>query len=114
MQDESFIDRRIFARIPIGLSIRFLGSNMDSECRGQTIDVSANGVSFTSEESFSPQTALEMWLDLPENQGPFYTRGKVVWSSNSSDASRRRIGVHLEKAELMGLAPILWRENGSK
>ncbi len=110
MQNENISDKRIFARIPVSLPIRFLASDMNGECRGQTVDVSASGISFESKERLSPQTPVEMWLELPEGRGPFYTRGEVVWANGSTNENNR-IGVHLEKAELVGLAPVLWREN---
>jgi hypothetical protein len=109
MQGNNSADRRIFARIPTKLSIRFLASGKNEECRGQTVDISANGVGFVSEAELSPLTPLELWLELPDNRGPFYTRGEVIWSSPSSKPGRQRTGIRLEKAELMGLAPLLWR-----
>jgi hypothetical protein len=102
-------DRRIFARIPISLPIRFLAYGQEKECMAKTVDISANGIGLVCEEKLSPQTSLEMWLELPENRSPFYTRGEVIWSHPSADRAEYRTGVHLEKAELMGLAPILWR-----
>lgn len=108
MQDNNSTDRRIFARMPIALPIRILASGQDKECRAQTIDISANGIGLQSKEKLSPQASLEMWLELPENRGPFYTRGEVVWSRASTDAAEHRAGIRLEKAELMGLAPVLW------
>ena len=109
MQNEDFSDRRVFARIPITLPIRILAEGKDEEYRGQTIDISANGIGLMGKEQLSPQTSLEMWLELPNNQGPFYTRGEVIWSSSLDEVGKQRLGIHLDKAELMGLAPLLWR-----
>ena len=110
MKGNNSTDRRVFARIPIKLPIRFLASGKDKECLGQTFDISANGIGLScQEEGLSPQTPLEMWLDLPEASSPFYTRGEVVWSSSLTDLAQQRVGVRLDKAELMGLAPVLWK-----
>jgi len=109
MKNNNSTDRRIFARIPITLPIRFLNSRRDEECQGDTVDVSANGIGLESKEKLSPQTPLEMWLDLPETASPFYTRGEVVWSSSKGEVDKQRLGVRLDKAELMGLAPVLWK-----
>ena len=109
MKNNNSADRRIFARISAALPIRFLTSGSDNECQGQTIDVSANGIGILSKERLSPRTLLEMWLQLPDNRGPFYTRGEVIWSRSSADAVECRSGVRLDRAELMGLAPVLWR-----
>ncbi len=109
MENNNSIDRRAFARIPAALSIRFLPSGRRKKCRGQTIDVSATGIGLLSKKKLTPRTSLEMWLDLPHNRGPFYTRGEVVWSDSLTDAPEYRVGVCLERAELMGLAPVLWK-----
>jgi len=109
MENKNSADRRVFARIPIKLPIRFLASGRDKECPGETVDVSANGIGLLCKENFSPNTPLEMWLDLPETASPFYTRGEVVWSSSKGEVDRQRLGVRLDKAELMGLAPVLWK-----
>ena len=109
MKNNNSAARRIFARIPVTLPIRFLASGVDKEGKGQTVDVSANGISLLSEEKLSPRTLLELWLELSDDRSPFYTRGEVVWSDSSADATKYRTGVHLDRAELMGLAPILWK-----
>jgi len=109
MKNNNSTDRRIFARIPITLPIRFLNSRRDEECQGETVDVSANGIGLESKEKLSPRTIFEMWLELPDNRGPFYTRGEVVWTHFLADKGKQRSGIRLAKAELIGLAPILWR-----
>jgi c-di-GMP-binding flagellar brake protein YcgR len=103
-------DRRIFARIRKSLPIRILAAGQDEEYKAETVDISAHGIGIESKEKLSPQTRLEMWLELPENRGPFYTRGEVVWSRPLSDTNKQRSGIRLEKAELIGLAPILWKK----
>ena len=102
-------DRRLFARIPARVPIRLLDAGQEGECKAQTVDISANGIGLVADEQFEPQTSLEMWLDLPETKSPFYTRGEVVWSRRISDTPEYRTGIRLEKAELVGLAPILWK-----
>ena len=109
MNNKNSADRRVFARIPIRLPIRFLASGRDKECPGQTIDISANGIGLLCKENLPPNTPVEMWLDLPETNSPFYTRGEVIWSDSPTIPAQQRIGVRLDKAELMGLAPVLWK-----
>lgn len=109
MQNNNSNDRRVFARIPKRLPIRLLPSGQDKESTAETVDISAHGIGIMSEKKLSPKDTLEMWLVLPDRRGPFYTRGEVVWSSPLADTAKQRIGVRLEKAELMGLAPVLWR-----
>jgi len=109
MKNNNSADQRMFARIPISLPMRFLTPGQNKECKAETVDVSANGIGLVSKEKLSPRSSLEMWLDLPNSQTPFYTRGEVVWSRPFSEADKYRAGIHLERAELMGLAPVLWR-----
>lgn len=101
-------DRRTFARIETKFPLRFLAPREDNEGEGKTLDISANGVGFVTEENLLPKMSLEMWLDIPDHHSPFYTRGEVVWSKDLSDTGQQRVGVRLEKAELMGLARALW------
>jgi hypothetical protein len=49
-----------------------------------------------------------MWLDIPDQHEPLYTRGEVAWSQTLPDTGQQRLGIRLEKAELMGLARVLW------
>ena len=107
MQSNNDADKRLFARIPKSLPIRLLASGEEQEIAARTTDVSANGIGLVCKEEFSPQTPLEVWLEMPDNQSSFYTRGEVVWSSKVPE-NGFRTGIRLEKAELMGLAPILW------
>lgn len=101
-------DRRIFARIDAKFPLRFLASLGENEKEAQTTDISANGVGFVTDEQILPNTSLELWLDIPDHNPSFYTRGEVVWSEGLSDTGQHRIGVRLEKAELMGLARAMW------
>lgn len=101
-------DRRVFARIDAEFPLRFLDPVNSREGAAETLDISANGIGFITNEDLSVNTRLEMWLDIPDQHEPLYTRGEVVWSKISSDTQKQHIGIHLEKAELMGLARVLW------
>ena len=109
MRNNASNDRRTFARMPTAIPARLLAYGQDKECVAQTVDISATGVGLLTNVKLSPLTPLEMWLDLPETASPFYTRGEVVWSSSKGEVDRQRLGVRLDKAELMGLAPVLWK-----
>lgn len=103
----------MFARINTSFPVRFLDPARGIEGRADTVDISANGLGLVTQENLSSKTPLEMWLDIPDQHEPFYTRGEVVWSQASSDVGQRRVGIRLEKAELMGLARILWMQQHS-
>lgn len=101
-------DRRIFARIDAKFPLRFLDPVNSREGCAETIDISANGIGLVTNEDLSANTRLELWLDIPDQHEPLYTRGEIVWAEATADRTKRHIGVHLEKAELMGLARVLW------
>ena len=103
-------DRRVFARIRVRLPLRFLSLGRENECPAEVADISGKGIGFISKTKIQPFTSLEMWLDIPGQDEAFYVRGEVVWSSPMPDAIQHHVGVRLEKAELMGLAPLLKRQ----
>ena len=101
-------DRRVFARIDAQMPLRFLDPSSGQEGKGDTFDVSANGLGLLTDNSLAIKTPLEIWLDIPDHHDPFYTRGEVAWCEPSHDSPQKRIGIQLEKAELMGLARVMW------
>jgi len=101
-------DRRVFARIAARFPLRFLDPRSGRDGEAETVDFSANGVGFVTGKSILAKTPLELWLNIPDKHDPFYTRAEVVWSESLSGAEKYRVGVRLERAELMGLARILW------
>ena len=105
-ENEEVSDRRIFARFAATMPMRYLDLNSNREGKAQTVDVSAKGVGFESREHLAANTPVEMWFDMPDKGGLYYTRGEVVWSSKA-EANKYRVGVNLEKADLMGLSRVL-------
>lgn len=101
-------DQRIFARIRKELPVRILVANNGQEYSAKTLDISAQGIGIESDSKLPLHMPLEIWLELSEKQSPFYTRGEIVWSQDLAEANRQRAGIQLEKAELVGLAPVLW------
>lgn len=101
-----FEDRRIFERLPVKFSLRFLDLNSNREGQGQIRDISAKGVGFMTNLELVPRAPLEMWLEIPDKREPLYTRGEVIWSK-LQDVNEYRAGVNLEKADLMGLSRVL-------
>ena len=99
-------DRRIFERFPVTFPLRYLDLRQNREGGAKTADISAKGVSFVSNEELPPQTSLEIWIEIPDKGEPLYTRGEVVWSAPQG-VNEYRVGVNLEKADLMGLSRVL-------
>lgn len=100
-------DRRVFARINTKFPLRFLDPSTGREGRADAVNISANGLGLITNEQLSDKTPLEVWLGIPDQHQPLYTRGEVVWSKWLEN-NQQYVGVRLEKAELIGLARILW------
>jgi len=99
-------DRRIFGRFPARFPLRFIELATNKEGQAQTVDISAKGVGLVVDRELSPRTPLEMWLDIPDHHEPLYTRGEVVACSNSLEPNKYRVGVELEKADLIGMSRV--------
>lgn len=102
----SMQDKRIFSRLPVKFPVRFLDPNQNKEGQAQTQDISAKGLGVISDAELTPSTSLELWLQIPDNGEPLYTRGNVVWSKKIEE-NQYRTGISLEKADLMGLSRVL-------
>lgn len=105
-EEEAMNDRRIFERFPARFSMNLLCDGEMWERKATTFDVSAKGIGFVVERHLLPQTPIELWLSLPDNAEPLYTRGKVVWSK-PCDNETCSAGVELERADLMGISRVL-------
>jgi len=106
-------ERRIFARIDSRFPVKFLNTLDGSEGNAATVDISANGLCMVTNKNLVRSTRLELSLKIPDQHTPLYTRGEVVWVLPSENTAEQRVGVHLEKVELMGLARVLWAKAGS-
>lgn len=101
-------DRRVFERIDTRLPLRFLNPENGQEGEAETLDISANGIGFVTNAEVAATAPLEMWLSIPDQHDPFYTRGEVAWADVSPVTGQRRVGVRLDRAEFMGLGRALW------
>ncbi len=99
-------DRRVFARFPVKFGLRFLNLWEGEEGKAVTQDISAKGVCMLLNEPLPLYTALELWLKVPDRNEPLYTRGEVVWSKKVN-SNKYRVGISLEKADLMGISRFL-------
>jgi len=106
MQNENFDDRRIFARFPAKLQLRYLDLDTNIENEAETQDISAKGIGLVTNQRLHPRAPLEMWLKIPDRGEPLYARGEVVWSDTLGQ-DKYRVGVELEKADLMGMSRVL-------
>jgi len=103
---EEMQDHRIFERVPVKFPLRYLGPMSGQEAQGQTHDISAKGIGVLTGVDLSKKTSLELWIEIPDKGEPFYTRGEVAWSQRVSP-DKFRIGIDLDKADLMGMSRLL-------
>ncbi|MFA5090439.1 MAG: PilZ domain-containing protein [Candidatus Omnitrophota bacterium] len=110
-------DRRMFARITLNVPLKFMDVHTGVEGVGETVDLSANGVGFISAENkpiLSTGVGLEMWLNIPDQHEPLYVKGTVIWTKATPEGKKQRVGVSLEREELLHLARILWVKNKAR
>ncbi|MFA5117870.1 MAG: PilZ domain-containing protein [Candidatus Omnitrophota bacterium] len=106
MREEGFDDKRTFERFSVNLSLKLLALDSNKEDGAEVQDISAKGLGLMTRDWYPPHTPLEMWLSVPDQGQPLYTRGSVAWS-NLEGPDNFRTGVELEKADLMGVSRVL-------
>ena len=99
-------DRRVFERFKVKLPARFINLKRNKEGTAHACDVCAKGLGLVAQEKVAPFTPMEVWLDVPDRGEPFYARGEVVWAKPGA-SNNWRLGINLERADLMGIARIL-------
>ena len=98
-------DRRIFERFSVNLTARYLDLDSGQEGQARIQDLSAKGLRLQISQELKPHTALEVWLQMKDSAEPLYARGQVVWSK-MIHTNEYRLGVELEKADLMGISRV--------
>jgi len=106
MQGETFKDKRVFQRIPLKITMRFLNTITNKWNLVHTEDISANGIGLVTDRQVQPETPLEMWLPVPNKGETYYTRGEVVWS-RGVEPDKYRVGVRLDRVDLLGMSPFI-------
>jgi len=106
MQDLGFKDRRMFERFSVEFPLEYSNFSLIKKGLAQTVDISANGIGLVTNRDLPKDILLDIWLNVPDNGEPLYTRGEVVWSSMLED-NKYMVGVKLEKPNFMGFARVL-------
>jgi hypothetical protein len=73
-------DRRIFERFPLKCSLSYLDPDSNRHGLAEVCDFSAAGVGLLANEALPHHISLELWLHIPDNSEPLYTKGKVIWT----------------------------------
>ena len=97
-------DRRSFERIKLELPIRF--KITPENIVGDFIlrDVGANGVGVVSKGRISPESNIDLWIEIPDQKPDLHITGKVVWSKEAQGEGYRA-GIVFDRLNLMPL----WR-----
>ncbi len=93
----------MFERITVKAPIRFRNPADDREGSGETMDISANGIGFITEEKLLIDTKLEIYINLTHHKSSIPAHGKVVWVSPSEE-KQQRTGVCIEEQDLVNVA----------
>lgn len=99
-------DRREFVRFSADLHLKFLDPNTNKEKEGKVYDISAKGLGILTNEQLADNTTLEMWIESSDDGQALYRTGKVVWSKHV-EPDKYRVGIRLDKADLIGIARVL-------
>jgi hypothetical protein len=108
---DNFRDRRVFERFNVRLPVKFIDLRRKKEGTAYTRDICAKGLGLIASEEINPYTPIEVWLEVPDKGQPLYTRGEVVWSSPAA-AGTWRMGINLDRADLMGVSRVLRATKG--
>ncbi len=106
VSDLPFEDRRLFMRFAVEMPMRFFCSEAEMSGKGRMLDISANGMGFVTNRRLSVYSHMDVGVSISNSARPFYTTGEVVWVQRI-DFDSYRIGVKLDKPELMGVWRVL-------
>jgi c-di-GMP-binding flagellar brake protein YcgR len=89
-------ERRRFSRAdqPFETRYRLLGELMHGWCAARTLNISAGGIRFRSEEPLERGSMLEIQLKLPSHAEVLVLQGRVSWSKTQASGVTE-IGVEL-------------------
>jgi uncharacterized protein (TIGR02266 family) len=75
-------ERRDFGRVPVPFAIRYriYGELGESWHEITTINISAGGMRFRTDDLLEVDSQLEVEISLPGSPTPLVVQGKVVWS----------------------------------
>ncbi|MFA4984872.1 MAG: PilZ domain-containing protein [Candidatus Omnitrophota bacterium] len=99
-------DRREFSRFSVELRLKFFDAANNKAGEAQANDISAKGIGIFTNEDIPAESKLEMWLEVPYKEEPLYIKGKVVWSK-AVDNNKYRVGISLDRTDLVGVSHIL-------
>lgn len=101
-----FEDRRVFARFRAEISFKYSNLDSNSQTKARIRDLCARGLGVFTDEVLAPHSQLDIWLRMPDTGEEIFTKGKVIWSERI-EPNKYRVGIELEKPELMVISIVL-------
>jgi hypothetical protein len=93
-------ERRVFERLPLKLSVRYIAKPGGKSEFARTQNISAQGLGLIMVRKLRLRTVLEIWMQLLDKEKPFLVKGEVLWQSKIRNR-QYLVGIGLEKAGLM-------------
>lgn len=76
---QELTERRIFSRLNVYLPVKFKTALLANRGQAYCMNISAGGVKIITDEPVMADSAMELWVNVPNSELPFYTKGKIVW-----------------------------------
>jgi len=100
-------ERRLFQRFKVNFPVNFSELQSNKQGDGNMIDISAGGGGMiVTHLNLSPETFLQLHLEIPDKLEPLHVKAKVVWTAQVG-ADAYRIGVQFENVDFIGLSRAL-------
>ena len=109
MKDRTTEDRRMFERVPLEISLRFLNCYSNKWNLVKSSDISVRGIGLVATNDLAVGTPLEMWLPIPNRGESHYTKGKVAWSREVTP-EKYNLGICLDRLDLAGMAHFIKKD----
>lgn len=72
-------DRRAYERFSAQLPLKISNPDNNKEDRGQTCDISVEGISFTTNKNALVGDVVDVGLEMPGRDAVFHAKARVVW-----------------------------------
>jgi len=109
MKDKTTEDRRMFERVPLKISLRFLDCYSNKWSLVKTRNISVRGIGLVTTNDLAVGTPLEMWLPIPNRGESHYSKGKVAWSREVKP-EKYNLGICLDRLDLEGMSHFIKKD----
>ena len=90
-------DRRVFLRVNMEMTVWFnrvkSGHESDFDGQGLTVNISAGGILFKTNKSYSVGTTIDLMVELPEGEEDIQCLGRVIRCDSENEGESYDIAV---------------------